>query len=477
MIFPVALATIALTELAARLFERRTQRNTRVSTNPATDHKMVISAEYGRLGGLATVVLSTVIAALGGAPTMITLILVFAFALYRIALVLVDQTAANVSSMVRVAQALKKADFDHAPIALFFSAVDLQKPDHVNAWADELDKVGVPWFVVVAERHHLTYLRDEGKHKAVFLADLAMGAQLLPKSLKALLYVNNAQKNRTMIRALQQLLHVQLLHGDSDKPPSYSPLTKNYDQVFVAGKMAIDRYMRNNVDIPAERFRIVGRPQVAEINPAATRTDTTAIPQIVYMPTWRGFFDDTQFSSLDRADKVLEAILSRPDPVNILFKPHPLSYKDPDWPDFKRRIEKVFSTTRPNGAKGQFSLSEASPFDLYNQADLLICDISSVMIDFLYANKPFLTILPQGFKEADQSNFPSLNASYQVQSNLNDLTTQLNEALGDDPLRSSRERIQAYAFGDLDQEPGEAFRTACRALVNDPLTDGGADHE
>ena len=476
MILLAALIVIALTELAARIFEHRTLQNTQVSTDPGSDYRMGSVAKYARMIGVAAICLLVLVAVFARAPAAVAMILVVAFGIYRLALTLLYQAASTASRTSRLAHILKQPGFDRAPLALFFSAVDLQQPDHVNAWADELDSVGLPWFVVVAERHHLTYLRQRGQHKAVFLPDLPIGAQLLPGSIKALLYVNNAQKNRVMISTLQNLLHVQLLHGDSDKPPSYSPLTKNYDRVFVAGQMAIDRYARNNVAIPKHKFRIVGRPQVAAIKTATTTADAT-LPQIVYMPTWRGFFDDTQFSSLDRADQILETILSRPEPVNVIFKPHPLSYKDPDWADFKTRIEKVFSTARPNGAKGQVSPDDLSPFNLYNQADLLICDISSVMIDFLYADKPFLTVLPADFLDADQPNFPSLEASYQVQSNLDDLTAQLDAALADDSLRDKRKRARADAFGDLDQPPGAAFHAACRELISDGQSHEGPNHE
>jgi len=288
---------------------------------------------------------------------------------------------------------------------------------------------------------------------------------LLPKSLKAVLFANNTQQNRQIMKKMPELRHVQMLHGDSDKPPSYSPLTKNYDRVFVAGQMAIDRYSRNGVHIPKDRFRIVGRPQVAAIIPSETKAPDGDVLQIVYMPTWRGFFEDTQFSSLDRADRIIETIMALPKKSHVIFKPHPLSYKDPEWPEFKKRIDAVLAKRSASGSTGEFGSAEQAPFDLYNHADVLICDISSVMIDFLYANKPLVTVLPQRFKPEDRSNFPSLEACYNVSSDLNNLQTELEAAIGADPLVGERERVRASAFGDLDQPPGAAFQAACQELI------------
>ena len=60
----------------------------------------------------------------------------------------------------------------------------------------------------------------------------------------------------------QHLTHIYLGHGDSDKPPSYNPTHAMYDQIFAAGPAAARRYAAHGVSIPAEKFRIVGRPQV-----------------------------------------------------------------------------------------------------------------------------------------------------------------------------------------------------------------------
>lgn len=465
-LFLIALVATAAVHAAAIWWEGRTRRDTQVTTDPASDHHLDKVARTTRLGALAGTSVLLVGAFAAQAPAAVFALIVLIFAFLRGTLAQLDRIAAQASREARLVTALKGGSFGKAQMALFFSATDLAKPDHVYTWQNELDQVGEPWYCITVEPQHFRALRQEGRTPAILLLNLELGPHLLPAGLKVLYFVNNAQKNRMVLKARPDLTHVQLLHGDSDKPPSYSPLTKNFDVVFVAGQMAIDRYSRNGVHIPEDRFRIVGRPQVAAIETKDPDATSSGAPRtIVYMPTWRGFFEDTQFSSLDRADAVIRAVMALPEKVHLIFKPHPLSYKDPDWPAFKASITAALGAKSAAGSTGEISEGAAAPFDLYNQADLLICDISSVMIDFLYSNKPFLTVLPKAFKEADRANTPSLAASYEVASDLENLEAQLAASLGEDPLAAQRSDVRTQAFGDLDQAPGAAFREACLALL------------
>ena len=467
MIFLLLAVVVCAIEFLARRMERQISDNTSVATISGTDHEIDKTGQLVRHCTVGVSIVFLLFAYFLSASAVIALVIVGLFAWLRRGLTLLEQTTADASRLARLSKALKDPNLSNAKLAMFFSAVDLPTPDHVNAWESEIDALDVPWLILTSEHHHFSALKAAGRNNAVFLPNLTSALQGLPGGLRAVLYANNAQKNRCVLRSLPNLQHVQILHGDSDKPPSYSPLTKNYDRVFVSGQMAIERYVRNGVHIPEDRFRIVGRPQVKAIVPADTKTATDDVLQIVYMPTWRGFYEDTQFSSLDRADKILEAVMALQQKVHVIFKPHPLSYKDPDWPLIEKRIDNILAERLTSWVTGEFSSPEHRPFDLYNRADILICDISSVMIDFLYANKPLITVLPHGFKSEDRANFPSLEACYNLSSDLQNLQSELSAAVGPDPLQGERARIRASAFGDLDKPPGAAFQAACEELIQD----------
>ncbi|MDR2379838.1 MAG: hypothetical protein LBE08_01455, partial [Bifidobacteriaceae bacterium] len=85
------------------------------------------------------------------------------------------------------------------------------------------------------------------------------------------LYVNHNAANFSLL-AFPQLVHVSIMHGDSDKFVSISGQTKAYDFTFVAGQAAVDRLAAY---LPlydaASRCVIVGRPQVPSLRPGGGR--------------------------------------------------------------------------------------------------------------------------------------------------------------------------------------------------------------
>ncbi|MEX0970326.1 MAG: CDP-glycerol glycerophosphotransferase family protein [Paracoccaceae bacterium] len=426
-----------------------------MSSDSGTDYRVPL---YTKRIIRLTLVVSILAIGVSGNSTFVALGFAICAVLVRLHLLRITQIMAKASRGLRFRRAMLDPNIASARLAFHFSAVDLPRPDHVSAWEAALNETGLPWFVIVRECHHLDAFRANAGPPAIFVQSLTELANSVPPAVKAVFYANNAQKNRKMLAAFPQLTHVQLLHGDSDKPPSFSPLTKNYHRVFVAGQMAIDRYAHHGVHIPKDRFRIVGRPQVQALKPAARGVGAVR-KQVLYMPTWRGFFEDTQLSSLDRAARIIASV-PKASGVELTFKPHSMSYKDPHWPAFERVIRAALAD-----CGGRYCATTAPVFDLYNVADVLITDISSVMIDFLYTGKPFLTVLPQGFAATQAGDYPSLAAAYQVQPDLADICAQLGHALGDDPMKTARAKVQAYAFGDIGQPPGAAFRAACHELL------------
>ncbi len=446
---------------AVRLDIRAIKRHS-VSTVSLSDYRLSwtqIGVSWAAL--IVTVALLVILAAME-ASALTGIAVVAIFGLIRGAMTMQTEAAARVSKSVRLAEALDAPEIANACFAFYFSGVGYKNPLHFYMWEDYMQPTGKTLLLVLRERKHFVQIKNIGHTTAILVKDKIMLEMFASyaQNISAIFYANNSIYNTAVIKSLPEKLHVQLLHGDSDKPPSYSPLVKNYDLVFVAGQMAIDRYALNGVDIPAERFRIVGRPQVAAIKPVRVRTPETPL-EIGYMPTWRGFYEDTQFSSLDRAAQIIKTIHNVLPNARITFKPHPLSDKDPLWPRFKHEVSSALSSV------GAFASDDATPFDLYNQSDILITDISSVMLDFLYSGKPFLVVQPECFDPSETRCFPSLAASYQVTPGLENLAEMLSLATTDDPLHEQRVKTQYAAFGDFDRPPGDAFRDACFALLKD----------
>jgi hypothetical protein len=133
---------------------------------------------------------------------------------------------------------------------------------------------------------------------------------LVVPSLKAAFYVNASSGNGALVR-FQHLTHIYLGHGDSDKPPSYNPTHAMYDQIFAAGPAATRRYAAHGVRIPAEKFTIVGRPQVENVKLSTIRIADVPQPTVLYAPTWHGGRPSTNYSSLPLGSEIVDALLAR----------------------------------------------------------------------------------------------------------------------------------------------------------------------
>jgi hypothetical protein len=476
LIAALLIILILLIELAARIYETRQIAQTRVSTLSETDYATPSFGKWLAIGGLLAAVVALSAGLFWPLRPVGGLAVLALFVVLRATLSSQVLAAARVSMRARLREAIAHPEIQKARIAFYFSAPELERPEHLITWAEEINVLEISWFVILREPHHLKAFEEANLPTAIIVPDDTALVTCLPPLVRIVFYANNGQKNRKMLSFHPDAFHIQLLHGDSDKPPSYSPLTQNYDLVFVAGQMGIDRYAQNGVHIPVEKFRIIGRPQVRAIS-NLPRDKDGGLRKVVYMPTWRGFFEDTQFSSLDRASEIIETVLASNERLDLHFKPHPLSYKDPLWAQFEREIRTALNRKRPNGNQGVFREDGTSPFDLYNEADLLITDISSVMIDFLYSGKPFLVVEPHAFDAANACKFPSLDASYRVYSTLENLPAQMEAAISHDPLAKKREDVRVYAFGDYGRPPGEAFRETCLTLLNgssgQTMTHGG----
>lgn len=172
----------------------------------------------------------------------------------------------------------------HQPeFVLYFSAPPGSEYQ-VTMWLPYLERIGRPFLVLLREPEFLPTIAAATSAPVVFCPTLKAMDEALVPSLRAAFYVNHGAKNSHCIR-FSQLTHVQLHHGDSDKAPSANPVSAIFDRIFVAGPAAIDRYARAGVEIPAEKFVVVGRPQVEAIEVRREPARHLTAPTVLYTPT------------------------------------------------------------------------------------------------------------------------------------------------------------------------------------------------
>jgi len=265
----------------------------------------------------------------------------------------------------------------------------------LEMWIQPFLDCGLHFYVCAREAPVFIYLQSRGIKAILILKFQDLGV-LCDRGSKNIFYVNNSAKNTHMIR-YPQMMHIQLLHGDSDKPPSYNPVSQMYDFLFVAGEGAIERYFSNGVFIPLEKFVICSRPQLKPLDlPNEAHQRLADAPQIVlFCTTWGGHQESSNYSSLNI---IYEAILDAlRDGLSVIFRPHPLSCKDNDDQDFIKKIVDMLENYKYQSNQfGRYSnpLKGEDIFDNYyfvlKYADFLVGDLASSVHDWVYLNKPFI---------------------------------------------------------------------------------------
>ena len=108
-------------------------------------------------------------------------------------------------------------------------------------------------------------------------------------SARVAFYVAHNGKNIHLLRE-PGLRHVFIGHGDSDKVSSINPFAKAYDELWVAGPAARDRWAAANVGIRDEAIIEVGRPQLVDVDRFDGRANQAR--RVLYAPTWEGWTDE-----------------------------------------------------------------------------------------------------------------------------------------------------------------------------------------
>jgi hypothetical protein len=350
-----------------------------------------------------------------------------------------------------------------ARVVVYFSA-DEDGTYQLNQWMPVFERLEEPVLILLREQVHLEKLRPT-RFPILFCPRQTSVEVALAADPKVVLYVSTAGRNIHFLR-YARMKHVFLNHGDSDKVSSANPVVKVYDRLFVAGNVGIERYRSAGIDLPDDRFRIIGRPQLDGVLDGRRRTGEGP-PTLLYAPTWEGYFEAADYSSLERqgVEMIRQVLRDHPE-LRIVFKPHPAS--GTVRPSAGAAARKVESILRRAG-RPHIIASDHPELDLlawFDRSDVLLSDISAVVTDFLATDKPYLVTNPRGLPiERFRESFPSHRAAYVVSQDLHDLDEQLTAALGDDPLAHDRARMKAEVLGDLEDGPFAAFVAALEEAI------------
>lgn len=289
---------------------------------------------------------------------------------------------------------------------------------------------------------------------------------------KLALYVNNGMTNFQSL-GYAPMVHVHVNHGESDKLSMVSNQAKSYDKVFVAGDAAIERHRKALLDFYEDALIKVGRPQLdierpSELEPSRVRT-------VMYAPTWEGENDSNNYTSVDLyGPQIVEAVLALEN-TRLIYKPHPRveSSKDPAMQAANNRIWELVDESNlmiDDDDRRHQILMQGDILAMFDAVDLLITDVSSVGLDFLYLRPEMPLILTDRRDDTAELNSeaPISKATPIVDSSsAGGLSELFERALSEDTFADDRQILRSHYFGKGERGTStRLFTSAVSSLIS-----------
>lgn len=279
---------------------------------------------------------------------------------------------------------------------------------------------------------------------------------------KVIIYCNNGMRNFQSL-IYRRALHVHVNHGESDKLVMASNQAKAYDRVVVAGPAAIDRYRDNLLDFDAARFVQVGRPQLDIETPCDVPAAAAGVRTVLYAPTWHGEDAGNDYSSVDvYGPAIVSAALALPR-TRVLYKPHPrtLTATAPRVVQAHQAILGMLRDANERaGTEIHLTPFESDILGVFRAVDLLVTDVSSVGLDFLYLRPDAPIVLTDRLtNRAALRRLSPLASAVEVidRETVAGVEPLLLAGIESDPLRESRLAMSRHYFGFSRGQSTEQF--------------------
>ncbi|MEV5429155.1 hypothetical protein [Streptomyces sp. NPDC052701] len=417
-------------------------------------------------------------------------------------------------------------------VGLYFSG-GASSAYQANMWLEPLAKLDARPVIVLRERFMVQRIAATDI-PIVCLPKVSTLMRLEHSTLQVLIHPSNSGKTSQVLR-IPTIKHAFVNHGESDKLSSCNPYAKAYDEVWVAGPAARERYALADVGVEDKDVVEIGRPQLDAVVPYAG-PPTGPYTTVLYAPTWEGWDGNPGNTSvIEAGENLVRALLADPG-VRLLYKPHPLTGSvDPRAGAADRRIRELIRAAnrrrpgsrpaagaglarltaeldrlttavfRPGADQVERMLVQSAPepgraeavarataaweeaywaslpegehqvvtdvrpslFSCFDQADLLVSDVSSVISDFLASGKPYAVANTSGLPEdAFRRAFPTVAAATVLTPDAAGVPRLLETVRHPerDELAGARAELKLRLLGPADPPSQDRFDAAVQAL-------------
>jgi hypothetical protein len=341
----------------------------------------------------------------------------------------------------------------------------------LDQWLPLVVSSGIPCLLIARELPTFHAMNSRYDVPTVLIGEFPDLDLVVPPSARLALYVNTGTANNHLIR-FDQLIHAQIHHGDSDKQPSSGKTMRLYDLHLVAGPAAVDRL--DNAGILSDRRAaiVVGRPMTDALAQASPGDRGRTV---LYAPTWEGFHLDSALSSVGALAEIIATAI--PSDVHLVVRPHPLTGTIDR--DLKRSLAKLRRLVDGRGESGRWIEPSQGPsvVQLMQDAQVLICDVSSVLVDFLAADRPAIVSDTGHLGNDLVTAYPSTAWAYRLDGDGANLSAVLADTFGEDRNRvqraEMRERMLGY-IGHAEDRFHEVLATLVEGVELRPSESGSS---
>lgn len=319
---------------------------------------------------------------------------------------------------------------------------------HVMQWISVFKKADINFIILVRNLSLYRCLVEKYPSVQIVYAKSAIDIENFLKIQPEIRYVfySSSTGNNIHLARWNQINHIFIGHGDSDKASSAHKGLRLYDEVWVAGQAHIDRFTNARFNITHMKFVKVGRPNLKCILARAKRSAVVrGIKKVLYLPTWEGGFEDSNYSSMCLA-KELILLLGNEFDIELLIKFHPLT--GVRNAELKERVSHIGDVIALGSARIKIFPSTENVTELIKDTNVFICDVSAVVSECLAGNGPIFIYLPLDRElMISSSNMPFGSYCYTF-SSVQELQEKLGQVLsGDDYLLESRREAMDYFIG------------------------------
>lgn len=266
---------------------------------------------------------------------------------------------------------------EYRPTAAMYFSGGASSAYQANMWLSTLAELEDKPLIVLRERFMMQKI-DATDVPVVCIPKVANLMSLEHSALKVMLHPANSGKTSQVLR-IPTIKHTFINHGESDKLSSCNPYAKAYDEVWVAGAAARERYQLADIGVDDHDVVEVGRPQLAPIE-FYSGPPEGEFTTVLYAPTWEGWTSDPGNTSVILAGENLVRELLADPGVRLLYKPHPMTGSvDPRAGTADRRIQAMIAEANGRRAAepGRVRPDSAAAAELADRARALDAMVSS----------------------------------------------------------------------------------------------------